>query len=218
MTKIWSATFQEIPFEVYQYKTSKGGLGYLISASGQAVAIDIIDGPLLVEELEKNHLILSALLLTGYDEDHIEGATYLKEKTECLVIGPPHKEYAFLDQDVADGEENSIGPFSFIVYTMPGCEQDHACYFFSECLALFCGDSMNHSSCKKSLDLPDQLYFEAVQRIKKLPPKTLLFWGHDPQWGEDHSILRSLGEEVLLNPFLRAQTPGEFITLCENSD
>ncbi len=194
MTKIWSATFQETPFNVYQYKGETGDYGYLISAIGQAIAIDITDGPSVIEELEKNQLTLAAALLTDQKPHHGAGTLYLKEKTECSVMGPRCKEFDFLDQDVADGEESSIGPFSFQVMAMQGINQQHICYFFSDALVLFCGDTLCSSEGKKIDDLTDQSYFSLLQKIKKLPPKTLLFWGQDAQ-KKGGANFRSLEEE-----------------------
>ena len=230
MTKVWSSNFQDTHFDVYQIRMLKDNFAYLIASGGQAIAIDVSEGSLLMEELQINDLTLDALLITHHHTDHISGAMYLKEKTNCQIIGPSHETLKFLDQDVADGEECSIGPFSFEVIETPGHTLDHVVYHFKECLALFCGDIIFLSGCGRIFDSTPKQLFESLEKLKGLPKKTLLLCGHDyldrnlafaiskdPENQElakaEYVTIRTLEEEIPLNPFLRINSVEEFKAL-----
>ncbi len=235
MSIIWSAHVQDVPFDVYQLKMLKDNFAYIIASGGHAIAIDVSDGPCLLEVLEKHQLTLDAFLITHHHEDHISGAAYVKEKTECQIIGPKHETLTFLDQDVEDGEEYSVGPFSFEVIATPGHSQDHVVYHFKECLCLFCGDALILSACGRIFDSTPEQYYESLKKIKALPGKTLLFTGHDyiernldfarSKEPENQALreasfvtFRSIEEEIPLNPFLQTESVKDFATLREEKN
>ena len=235
MNKIWTAHFQGTPFSVYQFKMFEDSFGYLIESGGRGVAIDISDGDELLQLLKDHHIALDTFLITHHHRDHIKGARLIKEKTGCQLIGPKQETLDFLDQDVVDGEEFAVGPFAFEVMATPGHSQDHVSYFFRDCSCLFCGDTLLLSGCGRIFDSTAEHLYKSLQMIKQLPAKTLIFCGHDhteknikfAQLKEPNNeqlsmagyvSFRSLEEECLLNPFLRALDLDKFKKLREEKD
>jgi len=62
MSIIWSAHVQDVPFDVHQLRMLKDNFAYIIASGGHAIAIDVSDGPCLLEVLEKHQLTLDAFL------------------------------------------------------------------------------------------------------------------------------------------------------------
>lgn len=235
MSIVWTANFSDTPFQVHQLRMLKDNFAYIIVSNNQAIAIDASDGEMLVETIEKYNYLLDAVLITHHHEDHISGAEYVKSKTGCQLIGPKHEMLDFIDQDVADGEECSVGPFSFEVIETPGHSKDHLCYYFKECSSLFCGDTIFLSGCGRIFDSNPNEFFGTLQKLKALPEKTLLFCGHDyfdrniafarEKKPDDeaiakakHATFRTLEEEMPLNLFLQAETEKEFAALREEKN
>lgn len=235
MTKVWSSSFQETPFDVHQVRLLKDNFSYFITAGGRAIAVDVSDGEAFYEEIKRLDIELDALLITHHHSDHIRGASYLKEKTNCQVIGPQHETLQFLDQDVADGEEYAIGLFAFEVIATPGHSQDHVVYHFPDCFVLFSGDALFLSGCGRIFDSTPEAFFHSLQKLKQLPDKTLIFCGHDYLKRNLHFAqardlnneqlrdapyvtFRTLEEEKTLNPFLQAQSIEEFTTLRDEKN
>ena len=235
MSIVWSANFSGVPYQVHQLRMLKDNFAYIIASGNQAVAIDASDGPMLVEVIEKCQYKLDAFLMTHHHEDHIAGAQYAKSKTECQLIGPKHEMLDFVDQDVAEGEECSVGPFCFEVIETPGHSKDHLSYFFRECNALFCGDTIFLSGCGRIFDSTADHFYSSLQKLKALPEKTLIFCGHDyferniafarekePEnealKNARHATFRTLEEEIPLNLFLQADTKESFASLRDEKN
>jgi len=235
MSKIWHGNFNEVDFDVYQIPLLKDNFSYIIAANNIAIVIDPSEGQPILDIINANQLVLEACLITHHHLDHKKGASFLKEKTDCQLIGPKHEELKEIDQDVVDGDELGIGPFTIQVIEAPGHVQDHILYYFPECFLLFTGDALFLSGCGRIFEGNGKQYFHSLQTIKSLPEKTLLFCGHnyiernvafakqvEPQNSaiklEDRSTFRTLEEEIRCNPFLKVKTPEEFIKLRKQCD
>ncbi len=209
MTNIWKSENSNGDFEIYQIPCLKDSFTYLISSHKMAISIDPGDGSIILKELEQHDLKLEAILLTHHHKAHVEDAVYIKGKTEATIIGPKHNELEFIDQEVIDDDECLIASFTVRVLGLPGHTLEHLGYYFPDCKALFSGDALFLGGCGKMLEGDEIQYFESMQKIKKLPPDTLIFGGHNFSL----ETVRSLEEEMSLNPFLMAKSPEEFLKL-----
>jgi len=122
-------------------------------------------------------------------------------------MGPKQEDLDFIDQEVMEGDECLISNFTVQVIALPGHTLDHVGYYFPDCKALFSGDALYLGGCGKMLEGNEVQYFESLQKIKKLPADTRIFGGH----GKGEPTMRTLGEEVRLNPFLQVSSPEEFL-------
>lgn len=226
MTKIWTSHFDQGSFDVHQIKLLEDSFSYLLTTDKIALAIDPAEPKPILKELERLGLNLEAILITDHHEEHIGGVRLLKKETDCTIVGPKHKEIEDLDQDVVEGDENVVGPFVFQVLALPGHTLDLVGYYFHECSILFCGDALFFVGCDDLIEGTAEQYFASLQKIKQLPPKTILFGGRslieehikfaktiDPNLvdlnRDPNATFQTLEEELKINPFLKAASPGE---------
>ena len=206
MANIWREELNGLEFEIYQIPCLQNSFSYLVCSQGVAIAIDPGVGELIENELHEHELKLEAILLTHHHKAHVQDAPYLKTKTEATIIGPEHDDLDFVDQVVMDDDECIISQFTVKVIGLPGHTFDHLGFYFPDCKALFSGDALFLGGCGKMLEGNELDYFESMQKIKKLPLDTRIFGGH--QFSSE--TVRTLEEEMKINPFLMSTSPEEF--------
>ncbi len=192
------------------------------SENGDTWIIDPYDANVLMDYIKKNGLVLKGILNTHQHHDHIRGN---RELIEAFGVSARH----FLSQQSIDlGDQHSIE-----VIDTPGHTQDHQAFIWKQReknLSLFSGDSLFNAgvgNCHGGGDV-SKLY-ESTCLLKDLDDSTLLYPGHDyrlknlkfAQFVEPENKLIAeklkeledyqsenlppvtLGEEKLVNPFLR---------------
>jgi len=222
-------------FSLYLMEVLETNYTYLLAQNGVALSIDPGESAPVQTALEETGLELEAILITHHHEDHNGGVKKLKGDKKIPVLGPKHKNLSFLDSVIADGDEISLGPFSMEVIHSPGHTLEHVMYHFPELKVLFCGDVLFLGGCGKMFEGNEHHYFHTFEKIKKLPPSTRLFCGHnynkrnleflqflDPDFSEkdlkeaDH--FHTLKQELKINPFLKAESPHEFLEVYQKRD
>ncbi len=197
---------------------------YLLQGPQGAIVID----PGEPKDLGGVHLL--AILLTHHHSDHVAGAEELKERYGAPIIGPD--EISFVDE-VAK-EKFTIGGFDFETIHTPGHTLGHVCYFLPKEKVLFCGDMLFGAGCGRLFEGDAEMMFTSLQKLKKLPDETLIYYGHEytqrnlefaqsiePENREIEKRLKgfrpmafpSLLLEKQTNPFLRAKSAEEFAAL-----
>ncbi len=214
MTNIFRNQKEGGEFEVYQIPCLEDSFAYLISSEKMAIAIDPGEGGCVQRELEEHELTLEAILLTHHHRAHVKDAVHLRVKTDATIVGPKQENLGFVDQEVMDEDECLIGNFTVRVLSLPGHTLEHLGYYFPECKALFSGDALYLGGCGKMLEGNEVQYFGSMQKIKKLPSDTLIFGGH----GRGTQTVRTLEEEMKINPFLQATSPEEFLKVRNEMD
>jgi hydroxyacylglutathione hydrolase len=209
MTNIWRIENNGHEFQIKQIPCLKDSFTYLVSSEKVAVAIDPADGGAIQKELNENDLSLDAILITHHHKSHSEDALFLKTKTDATIIGPHHEELSFVDQEVMDEDEFLILPITIKVMSLPGHTLDSVGYYLPDCKSFFSGDALYLGGCGKMLEGDKTNYFQSLQKIKKLPKDTLIFGGHHIVFEN----VRTLEEELDLNPFLKAENEDEFFSI-----
>jgi hydroxyacylglutathione hydrolase len=214
MTNIWRINNNGHEFLIKQITCLKDSFTYLVSSEKVAVAIDPADGGAIQKELNENDLSLDAILITHHHKSHSEDALFLKTKTDATIIGPHHEDLSFVDQEVMDEDEFLIAPITIKVMSLPGHTLDSVGYYLPDCKSFFSGDSLYLGGCGKMLEGDKTIYFQSLQKIKKLPKETLIFGGHHIVFEN----VRTLEEELELNPFLKAENEEEFFCIRHSLD
>jgi hydroxyacylglutathione hydrolase len=197
---------------------------YLITdeETGFSWAIDPFEADQFVHYIKKNDFVLKGILNSHQHFDHVRGNNKLVEKFNAPVVHLSHLDRIHL---------NSRHVIE--VLETPGHTLDHKAFLWKENsspIALFSGDTLFNSgvgNCHGGGDV--NLLFDTTQGLKKLPPSTLLYPGHDyrlrnlefalsiePENQKVKEELRrirdekteelkpsSMAEEALVNPFLR---------------
>lgn len=183
------------------------------------------DVPEILSTIKTDGMTLKGAVVTHYHADHcgghlwghnIPGLAELKEKSDVPIYANKHELDGLLKVTglpasaitVKDsGDTINIGEQKVTLMHTPGHTPGSQCLLCSG--RLISGDTLFISGCGRT-DLPggnsEQLFHSLSTQIAKLPPETVLFPGHryDPQ---DYLALKDV---VKVNPYLRAQTYGDF--------
>ncbi len=143
------------------------------------------DGKKIKEIVGKNKVL--GVLITHSHFDHVGALRdFLNENRRLMV---------YKKSNLSDGEEKTIGSFSFRVLYTPGHSSDSITFYFEKEKVMFVGDFLFKESIGRC-DLPtgdEQEMKTSLKKILEYPDDIILYSGH----GED-SVL---GEEKKNNPY-----------------
>lgn len=195
----------------------------------EAMVVDpawAIDG--ILDILDQDGMKLTGALVTHYHPDHIGGHLWGQDipgVTELLSKRPVkvymHKEEVpyvkktlgmeSSDFVPVDGETTvDIGKLPVRMIHTPGHTPGSMCFMVDG--NLVSGDTLFIGACGR-VDLPgsnpEDLYFSLTQKLKKLPPETVLFPGHNYAAERTSTI----GKEAETNPYMRFDSVDQFLTM-----
>jgi hydroxyacylglutathione hydrolase len=207
---------------------------WLISCGGTSCAVvDPGDAQPVLDLLQEKGLELCYILITHHHPDHIGGMQRLKEQTGAKVFGPHDPRIKGQDRMFAEHEAVSLPKLNleFSVLEIPGHTSSHIAFFGHGCL--FCGDTLFSVGCGRLFEgSPAQMQL-SLDKLAALPAETRVFCAHEytrsncqfalavePE--NEHLVRRCsevedrrdaglitipslLGEEILVNPFLRSR-------------
>jgi hydroxyacylglutathione hydrolase len=187
----------------------------------------------VLDLLQEKGLNLCYILITHHHPDHIGGMKRLKEQTGAEVFGPHDPRINGQDRMFAENETVSLPALNlqFSVLEVPGHTSSHIAFFGHGCL--FCGDTLFSVGCGRLFEgSPAQMQL-SLDKLAALPEETRVFCAHEYTRSnchfalavepENEHLLRRcsevedrrvaglstvpslLGEEILVNPFLRSR-------------
>ena len=170
-------------FEIHQFICRTDNYGVLVSDAdtGLTMSVDAPDAKRIDEELEKKKLNLTHLLITHKHQDHIDGIEYLKNKYNCIVLGPesekdqiPHLDITLIGDEYIDFSGSPIR-----VIETPGHTLGHIVFFFEREKILFAGDTLFLMGCGRVFEGTHEQMFESIKKIRYLPIDTVIYCGHE---------------------------------------
>ncbi len=136
---------------------------------------------------------------------------------------------------VGEESEFSLGAHDIRVIETPGHTLGHVSYWLPHDSVAFVGDTLFSLGCGRLFEGDGEMMWKSVQKIMALPPKTLIYCGHEysqsnaelaltvepgnvslQQRARDIALLRAenkptlpvyLEDELAQNPFLRPDSP-----------
>ena len=137
-------------------------------------------GP-IINFLEKNNLKLNYILNTHHHYDHIGGNIELKKTYNAKVVGfeDDYKRIPGIDIALKDGEIWKQNNFEAKIIHIPGHTLGHICFYFYNNDNLFTGDTLFSLGCGRIFEGTYEQMFTSLEKIKKLPPKTKIYCGHE---------------------------------------
>ncbi len=161
----------------------KDNYSYIIidERSNKTCVVDPSEPGPITNFLEKNNLNLNYILNTHHHYDHVGGNSVLKKKYNAKVIGfkDDHKRIPEIDIKLKDGEIWKEDSFEAKIIHIPGHTLGHICFYFYKENNLFTGDTLFSLGCGRIFEGTYQQMFSSLEKIKKLPPKTKIYCGHE---------------------------------------
>ena len=224
--------------EIHQFACLSDNYGYLLHDpdSGETACIDTPDADAYLREAGHKRWQITQIWNTHWHPDHAGGNAAIKATSGCTVSAPAEVErIAPPDRIVAHGDTLSLGAYPVQVIDVSGHTNGHVAYYLPDAGIAFVGDAVFALGCGRMFEgQPDQ-FWASLQRIKALPPATLLYCAHEYTQSNarfalhadpDNAELRDycaqieraradglptvptpLSRELATNPFLRADDP-----------
>jgi hydroxyacylglutathione hydrolase len=204
--------------------------------TGQTASIDAPDAVAIQKALQRNNWALSHILTTHHHSDHVEGNLALKSALNCRIVGPKAEagKIPGIDQVVAEHDTFSFAGRDVVVLETPGHTRGHVAYHIPSENLVFVGDTLFSLSCGRVFEGTMDQMWASLEKLKKLPPQTKIYCGHEytesnarfaltiePGNGDlqkraaevsrkrnrgELTIPTTIGEELRVNPFLRADS------------
>ena len=161
----------------------------------------------IVKMVEDERLDVKYAVATHHHSDHAATLWQLARVLDAKVVAHRLSPMAH-DLEVNDGETLRLGGKKAKVLHTPGHTEDSICIYDGR--NLFTGDTLLIGDCGRT-DLaggsPKEMYRSLHSVVLKLPPKTIIYPGHDV--GE--VPFRELSEEAKVNPALLARSYAKFL-------
>jgi len=206
-------------------------------AAKVTAAVDpAVAGPVM-DALQREGWTLTHILNTHHHNDHTGGNNELKAATHCTIVGPRADRDRIPGIDVEVGQDDlyQFGSQQARVFDVPGHTRGHIAYWFKDSDALFCGDTLFIMGCGRVFEGTPLQMWTSLSKLKALPPTTRIYCAHEytqsnarfaltvePENRElvarahrvdamraegKPTVPGTMGEELLTNPFLRADQP-----------
>ena len=180
---------------------------------------------------------LDYILNTHHHTDHIDGNLKLKKKYNAKILGfgPDKDRIPGIDIFLKENQKQKIGNLEFEVIFIPGHTKGHIAFFFYKEKVAFTGDTLFSLGCGRVFEGTHEEMFDSLNKIKKLPPDTKIYCGHEytksnlnfclaydskntslkdkkieilKKLNSNHPTIPStLGQEIKTNIFLRCNDP-----------
>ena len=161
----------------------KDNYSYIIidEKNKKTCVVDPSESDPIINFLLKNNLKLDYILNTHHHFDHVGGNRELKKKYKAKVIGfeEDYKRIPEIDIKLKDGEIWKEDNFEVKIIHIPGHTLGHICLYFFKDNNLFTGDTLFSLGCGKIFEGTYKQMFSSLEKIKKLPPKTKIYCGHE---------------------------------------
>lgn len=225
--------------EVHQFPCLSDNYGYLLhdSESGETVCIDTPDADEYLRQAARKGWQITQIWNTHWHPDHAGGNAAIKAVTNCRVTAPvgDAAKIEGVDRTVGQGDVTAIGEREAFVIDVGGHTNGHIAYHLPGACLAFVGDSLFALGCGRMFEGTPEQFWASLQRLKALPPATMLYCAHeytasnarfalhaDPDnaelqaYAQEIARLREKGlptvpakleRELATNPFLRADAP-----------
>ncbi|MBX7146515.1 MAG: hydroxyacylglutathione hydrolase [Alphaproteobacteria bacterium] len=200
------------------------------------IAIDPTDAGSVLAKSNKLGWHINYIINTHHHHDHTGGNLEIQKITNCSILGyaDDWERIPGITQKLFSNQKISLGNLKLKILFIPGHTLGHIGLWFYEHNNFFCGDTLFSLGCGKLFEGTIQDMWNSLNKIRNLPKETNIFCGHeytehnacfalkiDPQNTYLYErftkikILRqhnkptipvSLSDELLTNPFLRADS------------
>jgi len=181
---------------------------------------------------EKNRQ-LKGILVTHHHWDHTDGIAELRESfPDIPVYGPKDSPYLGITHPLVKGDSITIAGAQYNIIETPGHTLDHICYV-NEARA-FTGDTLFSGGCGRLFEGSAEQMWQSLSKLSELPDtcevyctheytlanlafanavepdntalKTYTVWATQQRAQNRPTLPSTIGKELAVNPFLRANS------------
>ena len=129
----------------------------------------------------KKYQKLDFILNTHHHADHVDGNLELKKKYNSKILGFELDKHRIpgIDIPLKENQKHTIGKLEFEVIFVPGHTKGHIAFFFFKEKVVFTGDTLFSLGCGRVFEGTHEEMFNSLNKIKKLPPDTKIYCGHE---------------------------------------
>lgn len=166
-------------FEVIRIPAFKDNYIWLLRKGRSAVVVDPGDASPVLEVLEREGLVLTAILITHHHADHQGGIAALLSQYPADVFGPAAESITARTDPQSGGETIRLDSIEadFNVLSVPGHTLGHLAYYGHGCL--FCGDTLFGAGCGRLFEGSPAQMHESLMRLAALPGETAVYCAHE---------------------------------------
>ena len=124
---------------------------------------------------------LDFILNTHHHADHIGANLELKRKYNSKILGfnLDKNRIPGIDVLLKENQKHKIGNLEFKIIFVPGHTNGHIAFFFEKEKIAFTGDTLFSLGCGRVFEGTHEEMFNSLNKIKKLPPDTKVYCGHE---------------------------------------
>ena len=129
----------------------------------------------------KKYKKLDFILNTHHHADHVGANLELKKKYNSKILGSDSDKNRIpgIDIFLKENQKQKIGNLEFEVIFIPGHTKGHIAFFFRKEKIAFTGDTLFSLGCGRVFEGTHEEMFNSLNKIKKLPPDTKIYCGHE---------------------------------------
>ncbi|MFA7268413.1 MAG: hydroxyacylglutathione hydrolase [Sterolibacterium sp.] len=171
-------------YEIVPVRAFSDNYIWLLRRGNQAAVIDPGDAAPVLDYLDRQQLVLCAILATHHHADHIGGIEGLLAHYEVPVFGPSGEPIATLTHPLNDGARIELPSLAadFDVIAVPGHTRAHIAYYDSKhpsCGSLFCGDTLFACGCGRVFEGTAAQLRHSLAHLAALPGATRIYCAHE---------------------------------------
>ena len=166
-------------FDIIRIPAFKDNYIWLLRKGTSAVVVDPGDASPVLEVLEREGLILTAILITHHHADHQGGVARLLAHFRVEVFGPATESITGLTRPLCGGVTICLESLAaeFNVIAVPGHTRGHIAYYGSGCL--FCGDTLFTAGCGRLFEGSPVQMHDSLTQLAALPDQTAVYCAHE---------------------------------------
>lgn len=167
--------------KIIQIPLLRDNYAYLIvsETTNEAAVVDPSEAEPVIRQVEKEKVVLKAILNTHHHRDHTGGNPGLLEHGSLRVYGHSvdRGRIPGLTDPLDEGNEIVIGELRAKLLFIPGHTKGHIAYLFDN--KLFCGDTLFTAGCGRLFEGTAEQMHASLTKLRQLPPDTLVYCGHE---------------------------------------
>lgn len=217
---------------------------WMIEEQRKVIVVDPGESEKVLAYLTDRAIEEVTILLTHHHEDHVGGVEEIVAKFPKTIVFGPEETKSFNDQTVHSGEIFEIYEKHFEVLKTPGHTKGHISYLMGN--DLFCGDALFSGGCGRVFTGDYHAQYSTLRRFARLSKSVKVYPAHEytltnlefaqsieprnsaikealeetrkKRENNQPTLPSSIGREMVINLFLRAETEEEFVRVRKLRD